>query len=693
MEGTILATSALNQFGMDFQGNSRRIIESIVQAKRVHNAKIRLGSQSEVPGFSVEDHFLEPDTVLHSWQVLVQVLEVTLIPPYNDILCVIGMPVHFRGVIYSAGVVIYAGQIVLIRPKNILCNDEISREKRWFTSWNGGKKLMEFTLPECVIKTTGQKTTVFGNAFIQTDDNFLIGMESLDEAKNPEPTSTEMYLMGANIVMNVGGAAFQLGNGSIFDYITSSTAKTGGIYMYSGPCGFDGSRNYFEGQSSIICNGKCIVSTDMFSLKEVDLAVAAMDLSEVDIFRTSIASRSLQAASYITKSLKSVKVPGFSLKILIPHLSPPIPFPKYSREQQIINVPACYLWDYLKRSSAVGFFIPISGGLDSISVLAIVSNMCKLVLKTLPKLTGYNFKIMEDTLVRIFGKVPADYVEMMKKVVYTAFLSMRFSLEETKARSCKVANELGASHLQGSIDEIYDAYIETFAEFTNSDLPKFQSQGGSIEENIALKSLQSRIRMVVTYISGQLLPFAFNRQGFLIVLSSTSLEKNVFGYHTKYGNSSGDINPIGCISKLDLKCMLKSLVNEYPSLQEVIDAETFTELSPDQINIEADMEVTFDDIRQMAIYWKEFRYGPFTMFLHCCEIWKCEKAEVARKVKRFFVMYSQNRHKMTVITPSLHMDVSGVEDNRFDLRQFLFNLNWTAQFDEIDQALSEMEKL
>ena len=54
--------------------------------------------------------------------------------PYNDILCVIGMPVVFRGIIYNSAVVVYNGQIVLIRPKNILCNESQSREKRWFSS-------------------------------------------------------------------------------------------------------------------------------------------------------------------------------------------------------------------------------------------------------------------------------------------------------------------------------------------------------------------------------------------------------------------------------------------------------------------------------------------------------------------------------------------------------------------------------
>jgi NAD+ synthase (glutamine-hydrolysing) len=52
---------------MDFKGNCERIIQSIVVAKEQHNAKIRVGPELETTGYSCEDHFLELDTVDHSW--------------------------------------------------------------------------------------------------------------------------------------------------------------------------------------------------------------------------------------------------------------------------------------------------------------------------------------------------------------------------------------------------------------------------------------------------------------------------------------------------------------------------------------------------------------------------------------------------------------------------------------------------
>lgn len=93
-------------------------------------------------------------------------------------------------------------------------------------------------------------------------------------------------------------------------------------------------------------------------------------------------------------------------------------------------------------------------------------------------------------------------------------------------------------------------------------------------------------------------------------------------------------------------------------------------------------------------------------------------SEVAEKVKHFFKYYSINRHKMTVLTPSYHAEVVLIinsfrkspthsfrkfstfcmlfvqsyspEDNRFDLRQFLYNARWPYQFRKIDDLVRDM---
>ncbi len=47
--------------------------------------------------------------------------------------------------------------------------------------------------------------------------------------------------------------------------------------------------------------------------------------------------------------------------------------------EEIMLGPACWLWDYLRRSGATGYFLPLSGGADSASTAALVGSMCLLV--------------------------------------------------------------------------------------------------------------------------------------------------------------------------------------------------------------------------------------------------------------------------------------------------------------------------
>ena len=54
-----------------------------------------------------------------------------------------------------------------------------------------------------------------------------------------------------------------------------------------------------------------------------------------------------------------------------PHYHPP--------EEEIALSAACWLWDYLRRSGQGGFFLPLSGGVDSSSSACLVFSMCRLL--------------------------------------------------------------------------------------------------------------------------------------------------------------------------------------------------------------------------------------------------------------------------------------------------------------------------
>lgn len=49
-------------------------------------------------------------------------------------------------------------------------------------------------------------------------------------------------------------------------------------------------------------------------------------------------------------------------------------------EEEIALGPACYLFDYLRRSGAAGFLLPLSGGIDSCATATIIFSMCRLAM-------------------------------------------------------------------------------------------------------------------------------------------------------------------------------------------------------------------------------------------------------------------------------------------------------------------------
>jgi len=270
---------------------------------------------------------------------------------------------------------------------------------------------------------------------------------------------------------------------------------------------------------------------------------------------------------------------------------------------------------------------------------------------------------------------------------------------DTRDRAIQLAKEVGCTHYSVNIDKMVAAVEETFADMTGMK-PKFSAHGGSFGENIALQNIQARLRMVFSYMQAQLLPWVEGGVGSLLVLSSGNVDEALRGYLTKYDCSSGDLNPIGAISKVDLKAFLHWGATNlgYPSLADVLRAPPTAELVPiesGEVQLdEVEMGMTYEELGIFGRLRKLHRCGPVSMFRSLVEEWKHTMSveKVAEKVKHFFKYYSINRHKMTTITPSYHAENYSPDDNRFDLRQFLYNISWPWQFRAIDNLVEQFKQ-
>jgi NAD+ synthase (glutamine-hydrolysing) len=89
---------------------------------------------------------------------------------------------------------------------------------------------------------------------------------------------------------------------------------------------------------------------------------------------------------------------------------------------------------------------------------------------------------------------------------------------------------------------------------------------------------------------------------------------------------------------------------------------------------EVDMGMSYNELSVFGRLRKVGRCGPWSMYLKLLSLWgdHLSPREVYEKTRRFFHYYAINRHKMTVLTPSYHAESYSPDDNRFDLRQFLY---------------------
>ena len=685
-----LATCNLNQWSLDFDGNLDRILQSIQIAKHQH-ATYRLGPELEVTGYSCEDAFLEEDTFFHAWEVMAEILSSDAT---NGILCDIGMPVSHKNVSYNCRVLVLNQQILMIRPKIFLANDGNYRETRWFSAWSQERSIEPFSLPETIRELNQQNTVPIGIAAISTRDA-AVASETCEELFTPKSPHIGFGLDGIEIITNGSGSHHQLRKlNERIDLIRGATAKSGGVYLYANQQGCDGGRLYFDGCALIAINGEILAQGSQFSLDDVEVITATVDLQEVSSFRRSISSRSVQATQVNSIERISIDFALTTPRFIAP--TKPITVFYHQPEEEIAYGPACWLWDYLRRSGSSGYFVPISGGADSSSTVALVGSMCQMVVESISR---GNQQTLADVR-KVLGDetyLPSSAHDLANRILHTCYMASENSSKDTKDRAQAISEQIGNFHLNANIDGIVSSFLSLFVRLTGKR-PQFKVNGGSLSENLALQNIQARTRMVLAYLLAQLLPWVRGYKGGLLVLGSANVDESLRGYVTKYDCSSADINPIGGISKRDLQNFLRWAANHlgYPALIDVVNAPPTAELEPITENYhqkdEIDMGMTYDELSKFGILRKVHRCGPVRMFEKLVYEWgHLSPTIVAEKVKRFFFYYSVNRHKMTTMTPSYHAELYSPEDNRFDLRQFLYNVRWSWQFRKIDQLVKNLE--
>lgn len=130
--------------------------------------------------------------------------------------------------------------------------------------------------------------------------------------------------------------------------------------------------------------------------------------------------------------------------------------------QSISFGPASWLWDYLRRSRTQGYFLPLSGGIDSCATATIAFSMCRLVAEaanrggTLCPLCvkfSLNHCDVDDKVIadarRIAGEpedstwVPTDPRDLANRIFHTCYMGTENSSADTRKRAKELAEAIG----------------------------------------------------------------------------------------------------------------------------------------------------------------------------------------------------------------------------------------------------------
>jgi len=231
-------------------------------------------------------------------------------------------------------------------------------------------------------------------------------------------------------------------------------------------------------------------------------------------------------------------------------------------------------------------------------------------------------------------------------------------------------------------------------------VPKFKKDGGHWTEDIAIQNIQARIRMVYSYLLAQTLGCKDDQDCVdkdLLVLATGNVDETLMGYATKYDCSSGDLAPIATLNKHHVFGIIKYSYDKlgWDVLNEVLTAAPTAELQPsDGSHVqtdEEDMGLTYNELAEFGRHRMDKMCGPFSMFDQLQEVWPEMPIELLEeKVLRFFKRYGQNRHKVAVGTPAIHLSNYSSDGKCRDIRPWVYT-GWEHQFKKIKKLRKEVE--
>lgn len=619
-----LAAACLNQIPMDWDGNSKRILSAIEEAKK-QDVHLLCLPELALSGYGCEDQFLSSAVTRES---LVQLLIIA--KQTSGMIVSAGLPLEVNGVIYNAAALMADGKIIGFYLKQNLARDGLHYEPRWFRAWDENDVSS--------IELDGQSYPVGDNLF-QIDD-ILIGYEICEDAWVPNRPGRRYAAESVDIILNPSASHFAFGKNKVREnFVTDASRGFNVAYIYANMVGNEAGRILYDGQCLIASNGQILQRGPRFSFKE--FLVTSCD---VDLELNRLSRRRAGAKHSSQNSHQSIIQSPFSWSP-VSKSSYAVNLDEWPKEVEWARAIGLGLFDYMRKTRSRGFVLSLSGGADSTATALMVWIMHQLAIKDLGE-SGVTERLNYWGL----NRPPS-----MKEILFAVYQKTRNSGPETENAARIIAESIHAEFDVWDVDHL----VTEYQKLAESSLKRKLTWD---QDDLTLQNIQARVRSPGPWMMA-------NCRSALFLTTSNRSEASV-GYATMDGDTSGGLAPLGGTDKAFLLQWLQwmqdqnsSEIPQLPQVKAVNDLEPTAELRPSSQSQKDEHDLMPYQILDLIERWAiRDKRSPVEIYhLALVEFPNYSHADLGNWIIKFFQLWSRNQWKRERLAPNFHVDDENVD--------------------------------
>lgn len=533
--GFVRAVLVSNEFVL---GQPKSNINIMLEIAKQASGDFLVFPELSTTGYSMEDMFYQQDLLTASDDAVATFIE------HNSFagVVVLGAPVTWENVTYNCAIVIQGKRILGIVPKMYLPHTGEFYETRWFVDGEGMQTTIEF----CA------QTVHFGTIVFDTDD-YSFGVEVCADMWGPVNPSSNLYLAGAEVVINISSSPEVVDKGSMRRILANAISyRHKGAYLYV-------SSNANESTSTLLFSGDTFVSqmgeviaedaTLGFATKTVE---ADIDISYLQYVRRSNGwFRQARKRTALTQFRVPFAQVNEALELLEPlPRTPFIPSTNISSfVDQVRTLQHLSLERRLKVLPQPNVVIGLSGGLDSSQALLVAVDAF-------------------------------DHAKVDRKHIHAFWLPTKHSSATTKDSSVRLANLLQVSFAEVDLQERVDLDL-ALLNHTSLDVTY---------ENVQARARTNFMMNKANQVGG-------------IVLGTSDMTEIALGWSTFAGDQIAHYGVNAGIPKTLIRFLLNARAQSSPELREVLLQITSTPISPELLDNQVSEDVVGKfEINDLLLY-------------------------------------------------------------------------------------------